>query len=108
MKVESCGEVKNPGDWCFFTDTHRYIKAMLPIEPVVLTYETAGDMRVVCLPVSGPQAWTWNGSENAPTLSPSIKTEIVIGHTTDNPPKPIMKEIWHGNLEEGIWKPPAP
>lgn len=31
------------------------------------------------VPVSGPRAWQWNGSVEAPTLHPSIRVETGIG-----------------------------
>lgn len=98
--------MKNPGDWAFFTDNGvKFIKAMLPIAEVVVPYETAGDLRRICLPVTGAGAYIWNGDENAPTLEPSIKTEVVVGYTEDFPRKPILKEIYHGHLTNGAWNP---
>ena len=105
MNVKFCDAVKSPGDWAFFKqDDRTYLKAILPIAPVEVPYETAGDVRMICLPVSHG-GWTWTGGEETPTLAPSIKTEIVIGHTSDTPPKPIMKEIYHGHLQGGQWVP---
>lgn len=106
MNVKHCNEVKNPGDWAFFRESStgdQMVKIMLPIPPVEMPYETAGDVRVLALPLNAG-GWTWDGNEDAPFLSPSIKTEVTVGWTEDNPPKPIMREIYHGHLEHGKWR----
>jgi len=50
----------------------------------------AGWMHAV--PVTGPQAWTWNGSLEKPTLNPSVK--CTTGEKLDR--------ICHTNLVDGV------
>lgn len=107
MNVSYCSAVKNPGDWAFFNEEITgtpYVKACLPIAPVQVPYETVGDLRIAMLPL-GQGGWAWDGNADCPTITPSIKTEVVVGHTQEAPPKPIMREIWHGHLTQGKWVP---
>lgn len=105
MNVKFDSEVKNPGDWAFANRVGYgpSVKFMLPIPPVESPIEQSGDPRIQVLPVHGG-GWSWNGDEDNPTLSPSIKTEICVGWTADEPPKPILREIYHGHLENGKWR----
>ena len=68
----------------FEASGNRYIAFTLP--------ENAGGFR--CLPIApGPAmqgAWGWDGNEDAPTLSPSIKC-------FDG----AEKVVWHGHLDRG-------
>lgn len=59
-------------------DGTRYISMGMPMPVECCT-----------LPLTGPKAWSWDGNEHEPTLSPSIK----IG--TD------QAVLWHGHLVRG-------
>lgn len=104
--VHHCSDVRHPGDWCVFNDgAGPYIKAILPCEEPKVDHETAGDLRLICLPLyPSPGGWVYNGNPDKITMEPSIRTEICVGHTAETPPKPIMKEIWHGHLTNGEWR----
>lgn len=83
--LDTNGEV---GDWCF-AET-RDGPCML------LLYPYGNGLRdVVHLPLSReagvPKRWDWNGSEDAPTLSPSIR--VMVSN---------QEERWHGYLRNGI------
>jgi hypothetical protein len=66
------------GDW-YFINNDEYI---------VLQYGNTVD-DVVVLPIAGANKWDWNGSHEAPTLSPSILVDFGSG-------------TWHGFLREGV------
>lgn len=44
-----------------------------------------------------PSAWTWNGSRNTPTVSPSIDLQADDGNGG-------LVSHWHGWLVDGMWK----
>jgi hypothetical protein len=82
------------GDWCFRNkseDDNLYI-ALRFLE---------GDRGLAILPISiqpdhynihGAHCWHWNGSEDSPTISPSIL------HWGDGKDRPAS---WHGFLQDG-------
>lgn len=63
------------GDW-YFMPSDNYI---------ILQFGDAID-DVVVLPITGEHKWIWNGSHEAPTLSPSI----------------LVHGKWHGFLRDGV------
>lgn len=63
------------GDW-YFMPSDAY---------VVIQYGDTNDF-LVMIPLTGEHKWDWNGSHEAPTLSPSI----------------LVHNKWHGFLREGV------
>lgn len=68
------------GDWYFHHDfsyiTIRYGKKVFD---------------VVTIPIKGKTKWNWDGSEEAPTISPSIR---ILGRFGE-------PDLWHGFLVKG-------
>lgn len=46
-----------------------------------------------CIPVTGPKAWNWDGDEDAPTITPSIRMSYALEGKTI--------EVWHGFVTAG-------
>ena len=89
--LEDVGEL---GDWCFnFSRADIFIRyPSTAVDPV------RGD--IIHLPIcegnsiASPVRWGWNGSEDAPTITPSI---LVNGGDGQGG----RKQIWHGWLTAG-------
>lgn len=69
------------GDWAFINNDQN----------IALRYSESVFRGMVILPIVGPNAWQWNGSKEAPTLTPSILVESV----------PNWNDGWHGFLTDG-------
>ena len=74
----SNGEIERVGDFCF-DDLWAHIYVWLPgmVGPDAIRIQRGAE--------GGPHVWGWNGSEDRPTLSPSIN---VVGR-------------WHGYMKDG-------
>jgi len=66
------------GDW-YFMPSDAYI---------VIQYGDTNDF-LSMIPLTGEHKWDWNGSHEAPTLSPSILVDFGSG-------------TWHGFLRDGV------
>ena len=76
------------GDWAFFNGGKmivvRYGRAVEDV--VALNIHKAGEV-----PKEGVNSWEWNGSYDAPTLTPSILVHGPAGEP----------DLWHGHLTDG-------
>lgn len=75
------------GDWCFINNDTL----------IAVRYGERAFQGTAILPISegdmpGKPHWEWNGSHDAPTLTPSI---LVHGN-------PGWNDTWHGFLTDGI------
>lgn len=55
----------------------------------------------VTIAESGTNGWAWNGSLEAPTLSPSILVQGTRGGAHEQPPTPPRDHVCHSFLREG-------
>jgi len=92
--------IAQKGDFAFvpFGDTRptwQWLHLWLPID------DPHHDRAVIPVArgAAAPPAWGWNGNEERPTVTPSIKQQKVVGH--DAKGLPILEEAWHGNLVDG-------
>ena len=79
--IDDLDENGQKGDWAFVQNDTR----------IAIRYGDQALTGTVVIPVSGPGAWEWNGSKEAPTLSPSIAVSAYPGWTIG----------WHGWLRDG-------
>ena len=89
-QVRSIGVLVQPGDYAFFVDSAGAVAGMNFMCPC-----GCGDKSALCFstyPKDKPAdaRWIWNGSREAPTLTPSILR--------------TMGCKWHGFLTDGIFK----
>jgi len=74
------------GDWCFLNNDTL----------IALQFGDDHFKETVILPIAvtehSPKPWSWNGSKDAPTLSPSILVHPNAGWSAG----------WHGFLRDGI------
>lgn len=58
-----------------------------------------GTISILISQTKSEGVWKWDGNQNKPTLSPSIKTECTIPGETPDKNKTV--EIWHGYMRNG-------
>lgn len=87
-EVQSWDDMKNPGDFIFTHNQEGEIIGMIEMCPC-----GCGECGWINFDVPnrrpGP-AWTWNGSRDKPTLTPSIQRTIACR--------------WHGYLTDGVFR----